>query len=74
MDGKMKAKPLLTNKNKADRLLFAKKYLHFTIDDWKKVIFSKESSISKLGSTAPKYCFQKMGDGYNTKYVYGTKI
>ncbi len=30
---KMQAKPMLTDKHKADRLLFAKKYLHFTIND-----------------------------------------
>lgn len=36
-------KPLLTDRMKKARLNFAKKYIHWTADDWKKVMWSDES-------------------------------
>lgn len=38
-------KPRLTENHKKMRLLWAKKYRHWTIDDWAKVMWSDESNI-----------------------------
>ena len=40
---KMAAKPLLTEKMKQKRVAFAHQYGHWTVEDWKKVMFSDES-------------------------------
>ena len=37
------SKPLLQAQNKRKRLLWAKKYQHFSMEDWKKVLFTDES-------------------------------
>ena len=43
-------KPLLTGRLKKARLDFATKYQAWTIDDWKKVVWSDESKINLFGS------------------------
>ena len=43
-------KPLLTKCHIRLRLQFAKRYQHWTVDDWKRVVFSEETKISRLGS------------------------
>jgi hypothetical protein len=40
---KMADKPLITESMKNDRLEFARRYEHWTVEDWKKVMFSNES-------------------------------
>ena len=42
-------KQLLTQKMKAKRLLWAKKYRHWTKEDWRKVMFSDESHFFVQG-------------------------
>ena len=39
------SKPLLRSQNKRKRLLWAKKYKHYTVDDWKKVLFTDQSKV-----------------------------
>lgn len=41
-------KPLLSAKNIKDRLSFCKKYLHWTPNDWSKVLFSDETMIRQF--------------------------
>src|SRR5213080_3478670 len=45
-----KKKPKLTAKHIQSRLEFATCYQHWTVDDWKRVIFSDETKINRLGS------------------------
>lgn len=42
---KPRRKPLLSQKHRTERLLWAKKYRNWTVDDWAKVIWSDESNI-----------------------------
>ena len=42
-------KPPLLAKHKKERLSFAKKVKHWIIDDWKRVIWSDESKINRVG-------------------------
>ena len=39
------SKPLLRSQNKRKRLLWAKKYRHYTVDDWKIVLFTDHSIV-----------------------------
>jgi transposase len=57
-----KKKPLITKKNKAIRLKWAKEHKSWTVNDWKKVIFSDETKINIFGSDGVKYCWVKPGD------------
>jgi transposase len=47
-------RPFLSIKHKRARLDFATKYLHWTLEDWKHVIFSDETKINRLGSDGRK--------------------
>lgn len=42
---KPRHKPYLTQEHKKKRLLWAKRYLNWTVDDWAKVMWSDESNI-----------------------------
>ena len=46
--------PLLTKRHRRLRLQFAKRYQHWTVDDWKRVIFSDETKVNRLGSDGRK--------------------
>ncbi len=48
--GEKKKKPLLSKKHVQARLKFAKEHLAWTVDDWKRVIFSDESKINRFNS------------------------
>ena len=45
-----KKKPLLTSRHRRLRLLFARKYMHYTVEDWLNVIWSDETKINMFGS------------------------
>lgn len=48
-------KPLLTQRHKKARLEFAEAHQHWTLEDWKKVIWSDETKINYLGSDKRKW-------------------
>jgi len=50
-------KPGLTLNHRKDRLAFAKAHLHWTVDDWKNVMFSDETTISRVGSFGKKFFY-----------------
>lgn len=43
--------------HKRDRLKFAREHIHWTVDDWKRVMFSDESIISRIGPFGRKYYY-----------------
>jgi len=43
-------KPGLTLNHRKDRLEFAKAHLHWTVEQWKTVMFSDETTVSRVGS------------------------
>lgn len=55
-------KPYLTEDHKKARYQFAKDHLKWTLEDWKNVMFSDETIISRIGSYGRKYYFKKKGD------------
>jgi hypothetical protein len=64
-----KKKPLLTRSHKAKRLAWAKKYSKWTIDDWKRVVFSDETKINIWGSDGCKYYWARPGDPLKPHHI-----
>jgi len=67
-----KKKPLLLERHKKARLEFAKRYRNWTVDDWKRVIWSDESKINRLGSDGRKWVWKDKGAGLADNQVTGT--
>ena len=54
-----KKKPLLKRTHIRQRLEFARKYQHWTVEDWKRVVWSDETKINRFGSDGRKWCWKK---------------
>lgn len=67
-----KKKPLLSKGHKKRRLAFALKYQHWTVEDWKRVIWSDETKINRIGSDGQEYVWKKKGEGLISREVQGT--
>lgn len=52
-------KPDLTRNQKSARYQFAKRYLKWSVEDWKNVMFSDETIISRIGSFGKKTNYQR---------------
>jgi len=52
-------KPFLSKKHKQERLKWARAHQHWTVDDWRRVIFSDETKINLWNSDGIKYCLRK---------------
>lgn len=65
-------KPLLLPRHKKARYEFAKKYRHWSYDDWKKVIWSDESKYNIYGSDGREYCWKQKGESLKDRHVKGT--
>ena len=65
-------KPFLTVKHKKNRLAFAKRYKDWTVEDWKKVVFSDETKINLFGSDGLHYVWKKKGTPISDREVNKT--
>ena len=54
--------PDLTEIHIQNRYKFAKAHLKWTVEDWKNVMFSDETIISRVGCYGRKYYFKHKGD------------
>ena len=64
--------PLTTVRKKA-RLQFARKYTHWTGDDWRHVVFSDETKVNRLGSDGKQWTWIQEGrplQDHNVNHVY----
>ena len=50
---------------------FAIQHKDWTIEDWKKVIWSDETKINRLGSDGRKWVWKKHGEGLSEQLVHG---
>ena len=66
-----KKKPLLSVNCRKRRLAFALKYQHWTMEDWKRVIWSDETKINRIGSDGQEYVWKKKGEGLIAREVKG---
>ena len=67
-----KKRPRLEPRHIAQRHKFAKKYQHWTVDDWKRVIWSDETKVNRLGSDGRKWVWKKRGGVLTRQHVQGT--
>jgi DDE superfamily endonuclease len=65
-------KPLLTKRHRKERLDFAISHQHWTIEDWKKVVWSDETKINRFGSDGRKWVWKKAGEDLSDRQVEGT--
>jgi aryl carrier-like protein len=65
-------KPLLTARHQHLRLEFAKRYKEWTIEDWKRIIWSDETKINRMGSDGKVWCWKKPGSQLESRHVNQT--
>ena len=57
-----KKKPRLTKEHRKHRLDFALAHQHWTIEDWKKVVWSDETKINRFGSDGRVWVWKQKGE------------
>jgi hypothetical protein len=67
-----KKKPLLKKRHRKERMDFALAHQYWTVEDWKKVVWSDETKINMLGSDGRKWAWKKAGEGLSDRLVEGT--
>lgn len=65
-------KPLVSLKNRLARVAFAKKHQHWTSAEWRKVVFSDESSFLSFGSDGISYVRRPESERFNPRYQLAT--
>ena len=51
---------------------FAESHKDWTVEDWKRVIWSDETKINRLGPDGKKWVWKRLGEGLNDRLVQGT--
>ena len=70
MKARVKAKcPYLSKHHKREQLDFAVVHQDWTEEDWKRVIWSDETKINRLGSDGRKWVWKKAGEGLSDRTV-----
>ena len=67
-----KKKPLLSSKNIKARLEFAKKHQDWTVDDWKRVVFSDKTKINRFNSDGRSWAWFRDAQELETRTVQQT--
>lgn len=65
-------KPLLQKRHVKQRLDFARKYQYWTVEDWKRVIWSDETKINCMGSDGRKWGWKRSGVQLQSHHVQAT--
>jgi transposase len=66
-------KPKLTPEARKARLAFAVAHQHWTVDDWKRVLWSDETKVNRLGSDGVKWGWVRGGNELFERLTVGTK-
>jgi transposase len=64
-------KPFISKANLNKRIAFAKKYKHWTPEDWKKVVFADESSVI-LRDSSKRRVWRRNGERFKPDCIRGT--
>ena len=64
--------PHLISAYKKARLDFAESHQHWTVEDWKQVIWSDETKINHIGLDEKRWAWKKAGKGLSDRLVQGT--
>ena len=67
-----KKKPLLSATHRKRRLVFALKHQHWTVEDWKWIIWSDETKINRIGSDRQEYMWKRKEERLTFREVKGT--
>jgi hypothetical protein len=67
-----KKRPILSQRHRKERLDFAVAHQHWTVEDWKRVVWSDETKVNRLGSDGKKWAWKKAGEGLSNRLVEGT--
>ena len=67
-----KKKPLLAQNHRKERMDFAIRHKSWTLEDWKRVVWSYETKINHLGSDGRKWAWKRAGEGLSDGLVEGT--
>ena len=70
--GEKKKKPALSEKNRKERLAYAKAHRHWTVDDWKQVIFSDETKVNRFNSDGRSWTWYRDGESLQPRNVSQT--
>jgi transposase len=65
-------RPFLSKRHRKARMDFAVTHLHWTVEDWKRVIWSDETKINRLGSDGRKWVYKRSGESLSDRLVEGT--
>ncbi len=65
-------KPFLNARHRRHRLAFARKYRKWTVDDWRRVVFSDETKNQLFGSYGREYCWRMPNESLNSRIVNPT--
>ena len=57
-------RPWLNSSHKNKKLQFAKDYYNFTVEDWKKVLFTDESPYKLTNSKGRRYVWRRKGEEF----------
>src|SRR3954454_13678105 len=68
-----KKRPFLSKKHRRERMDFALAHQYWTVEDWKRIVWSDETKINRLGSDGRKWVWKKPGEDLNDRLVQGTQ-
>ena len=63
-------KSFLSHEHVLARLKFAQRYENWTVDDWKRVIFSVETNINRFKKDGRSWCWIGDGDCVGPQHVH----
>ena len=67
-----KKKPRLLPRHVRERMDFALRHQHWTVEDWERIVWSDETKVNRLGSDGRKWTWRRPGDELASRDVQGT--
>lgn len=67
-----KKRPRLNKRHRRERLDWAERCKNYTLEDWKRVVWSDETKINRLGSDGRKWVLKEVGEPLSDRLVEST--
>ena len=68
-----KKRPMLSRHHRKERMDFAISHKEWTLEDWKRVVWSDETKVNCLGSDGRKWAWKRVDEPLSDRLVQGTK-
>jgi len=65
-------RPFLTARHRRERLQWAERCKEYTLEDWKRIVWSDETKINCLGSDGRKWVWKEVGEPLSDRLVEST--